>query len=1168
MNGKDASVDSTATVQPHARQDRHGGSRWMVVLLILVTTLFLLRFIAPQTVGEQTRRHLQSQFQSHYVGYDVSIGSGRMEPNTGLIYEDIRIAKPIVRAPVIAGSGEVRRMQSAGQGKRVQEPLLQIDQMVVVTRTDLSRLLEQENPISSDRIVLRGVNAYAWIDEATPLGSMSSEQQIRLGLQSLLPMPKFGKAPCPRIEIHDLTIHLGYANEADNSFNVNVDNVLITNALSTEGGRSTKITATGNCVLADKFILSVKTENKQSLVTAELKDLSYSSRWLDRLPRSIVQHPQVAPLLAQLKTSNAQGVTVTGDLSAAVTLGKNQPLNYAVKMRVHDGAYRHPRTVMALKDLRGVVTCSPGKVVIESGQGYWGKARLNVSGELAVGSRAVASSQVVSSELAASSKWAVSGELAVSAENLLLDNSIASLLTPKLHEQWLKFLPQGIVDVPSSRITLADGKVNATGTVVCKGVDVEFDKFPYPVRHITGTIELREGRIRSQSILGQIGGQTLHCLFDLPQKPQLDPSGLVHLATNAPIAIDAELLEALTPRGLAQSPLEGFVRSLQPGGAIRLVRGTLSTEADGTKHQEFEVDVSDGNMRFERFPYPLYNVAGKVLVKDRLVQLQNFHGANVNGGSITCNGHYVIGKKVAPTMVRASHVNGLYQGPLPNHGLELRFQASRIALDESLRSSLPDYSQQTWSQLSPSGVVDQLDVTLIQPHLAAPIELSIQGKQLESRQSQADMLRLQPVSLPYRLDILDGSVRYENGEVIIDSMRAAHGQSMVSTAGSCRQLTNGRWLLSLDLHSGSRLIPDAELINALPESMRSTIRSLNLRGPFGLSGQTQTLLSSDEFPDPEFGWGVLLQLEGNRIGDVGPVHSLRGELTINGRKNAQGFYADGEVRIDSMHIEDLQITGIRGPYRINDTSLTLGGVPNAPRQGQAAVNPAPIEGRLFGGSVAIRGGMNLSDAAFAVNMSLQNAKLASVLSELQQAKGELQTDTVGNLSAQMYLEGILGTKELLRGNGKAVLSGAKMYELPLLVQLLNVVSITPTEEAAFTNGEAVFNLNEDLIVFEDLKLWGSLIALHGSGMLDGRQDLNLRFDTRVSPRNIFTRVLSPLGDQPYTLWTIDVNGPLNDPKVKGRTLEGVGNTFQQIIGRVNGTITGPGDRGVKSPVPQ
>jgi hypothetical protein len=799
--------------------------------------------------------------------------------------------------------------------------------------------------------------------------------------------------------------------------------------------------------------------------------------------------------------------------------------------------------------LRGVVTCYPGKVVIESGQGYWGKARLNVAGDLSLGVTTAAGSP------------ALLGDFAVSAENLLLDNSIAALLTPKLHEQWLKFLPQGIVDVPESRITLADGKVNATGTVVCKGVDVDFDKFPYPVRHITGRIELREGRIRSQNILGQIGGQTLHCLFDLPQKPQLNPSGLVHMATNAPIAIDAELLEALTPRGQTESPLEGFVRSLQPGGAVRLVRGTLSTDADGTKHQEFELDVSDGNMRFERFPYPLYNVAGKVLVKDRLVYLRDFHGANVNGGSITCNGHYVIGKKIEPTMVRASHVNALAQGALPNHGLELRFKASRIALDESLRSSLPDYSQQTWSQLSPSGVVDQLDVTLIQPHLAAPIELAIRGKQFESRQSQADVLRLQPVSLPYRLDIIDGLVRYENGEVIIDSMRAEHGQSLVSTAGSCRKLANGRWLLSLDLHSGSRLIPDAELINALPESMRSTIRSLNLRGPIGLSGQTQTLLSSDEFPDPEFGWGVLLQLEGNRIGDVGPVHSLRGELTINGRKNAQGFYADGEVRIDSMHIEDLQITGIRGPYRINDTSLTLGGVPNAPRQGQAPLNPAPIEGRLFGGSVAIRGGMNLSDAAFAVNMSLQNAKLAEVLSEFQDAKGELPTDSSGNLSAQMYLEGILGTKELLRGNGKAAVNGAKMYELPLVVQLLNVVSITPTEEAAFTNGEAVFNLNEDLIVFEDLKLYGSLIALHGSGMLDGRKELNLRFDTRVSPRNTFTRIVRPLGDQPYTLWTIDVNGPLSDPKVKGRTLEGVGNTFQQILGRVNGAITGPSDRG-------
>ena len=84
-----------------------------------------------------------------------------------------------------------------------------------------------------------------------------------------------------------------------------------------------------------------------------------------------------------------------------------------------------------------------------------------------------------------------------------------------------------------------------------------------------------------------------------------------------------------------------------------------------------------------------------------------------------------------------------------------------------------------------------------------------------------------------------------------------------------------------------------------------------------------------------------------------------------------------------------------------------------------------------------------------------------------------------------------------------------------------------------------------------LKLWGSLIALQGHGMLDRRRELELTFNTRVSPRNTFTRILGPIIDQRYTLWTVDVTGPLDDPSIERRALEGVGQTIERLFQGMN-----------------
>ncbi len=340
-----------------------------------------------------------------------------------------------------------------------------------------------------------------------------------------------------------------------------------------------------------------------------------------------------------------------------------------------------------------------------------------------------------------------------------------------------------------------------------------------------------------------------------------------------------------------------------------------------------------------------------------------------------------------------------------------------------------------------------------------PLNLDITATQHERQQVTSRSLSLRPSSLPYRIDVTGGRVRYDGSQVTIESIHGKHDASTLSADGRCIEDENGRWELLLTLHSGSRLRPDAELIAALPDSMREAMRRLQLRGPVSVRGQTRFALPDATHQDTAFEWDLVLQLEGNRIADVGPVHSLRGELSVKGMSDELGLRAIGDVRIDSMNVHDLQITGIRGPFSIDGDRLHLGGqaadrnirpvsleqtslegklsglpaagtVANAYAADVALPQAPSISGKLFDGSIDMDGEVVLSSGAFDVGLAVKNAQVPTLLADF----GHTDNELTGTFTGQTRLQGNLGTTDLLKGNGAAKVTGANLYKLPLIVQ--------------------------------------------------------------------------------------------------------------------------------------
>jgi hypothetical protein len=319
--------------------------------------------------------------------------------------------------------------------------------------------------------------------------------------------------------------------------------------------------------------------------------------------------------------------------------------------------------------------------------------------------------------------------------------------------------------------------------------------------------------------------------------------------------------------------------------------------------------------------------------------------------------------------------------------------------------------------------------------------------------------------------------------------------------------------------------------------MRVAMRALQLRGPVSVRGQTRFAMPDQLHPEPAIQWDLVLQLEGNRIADVGPVHALRGELSVQGVRDDGAIRAVGEVRIDSLHVHEIQITGIRGPFAIEGDMLYLGSVVPT-LDGQTPLvdrsERPSIRGRLFDGSLDLDGKVVLSSGNFDVGLTVHQAQMPTLLADFGHSDKEL----TGTLTGQTHLQGNLSTSDLLKGNGSGRVTGANLYKLPLIVQVLNLLRIKATEDVAFTDGEMTFTLFGDTVTFSHLKIWGDLVELQGGGTLNRRRELDLTFNTRVSPQNTFTQLMSPL-NQRYTLWTIDVHGPMHDLEIERKGLDGV-----------------------------
>ncbi len=183
----------------------------------------------------------------------------------------------------------------------------------------------------------------------------------------------------------------------------------------------------------------------------------------------------------------------------------------------------------------------------------------------------------------------------------------------------------------------------------------------------------------------------------------------------------------------------------------------------------------------------------------------------------------------------------------------------------------------------------------------------------------------------------------------------------------------------------------------------------------------------------------------------------------------------------------------------------------------------------LGGQVTVDGTLTLTDARYQFNATLADADVPTMLADLGQPHAAVRGRCGMTLN---NIQGIMGQNRALSGMGTAYLREANLYQLPPIVMLLGVLRVDPREDTAFTTGDTKFHIDGDRVVFDSIQLWGDLIALYGGGTINARRDLDLVFDTHVSPQSVWSQVMRPISGQRYNLWSIQVQGTMDNPDIR------------------------------------
>ena len=672
-------------------------------------------------------------------------------------------------------------------------------------------------------------------------------------------------------------------------------------------------------------------------------------------------------------------------------------------------------------------------------------------------------------------------------------------LPAALQKVYADFAPLGRVDV-TAHLTFDGQQWQPDATIQCHDLALQYIRFPYRVVGGTGTISLRQGHL-SAKLRMLTGSQVVHCRAEVDQ-PGPAFTGWIDIQSQGPVSVDEKLLAAL------ESKYQRIVRAFHPRGQAS-IQGQLRREpGQPALERQLFITLHDCSIQHDRFAYPIDKVNGSLQLTGNDWQFRHLTGRNDSA--------YIVGE-------------GSWNAAAPDgNQLRLQFTATDVPLADELRQALSPGAQRLWSNLRPRGNIDHLTVGMKYSATTGKFGVEVKGEKWPPGQNaEGRALSIEPTWFRYRMDNLTGSIHYDDGLIDLSGLAASHGRTTIEADGKAQVLGDGGCRLDLKRLSVDRLESDADLIAALPPAIGQGLSRLAIEGPMNVLGSLAVTVPGKSDQQPSLQWDLKCDMDRGRLATATPVEHICGGVRLIGGSGPGGAASRGELEIDSAVVRGVQLTQIGGPLVLDGQRVVFG--VDAERDVHDRV-PRPITASALMGQLTANGELRLTAAGeFGVQMALENADLATVMSELAPRQRGLSGKVFGLVNMSGTLEGA----HTWRGNGQVRLRDADIYELPVMIATLKLLTVQRPDRTAFNTANIDFRIEGDDLALDRIDFNGDAICLKGTGRMTGQRDVDLNFYPQFGRDELQLPIFRPLvSETSRQLMLIQVTGTLDRPHVE------------------------------------
>ncbi len=868
---------------------------------------------------------------------------------------------------------------------------------------------------------------------------------------------------------------------------------------------------TGDYARSMTYSGSLNLDKKQINVEANIEQCELSDRLYNALPLEALPRDELARRMAEMRlVKNVMGIMSSKCLfSYDGSAEEGHKLRYRIAGEVIKGRWDWNNASEPLTNIQVKYDVSEKEANIQSFSAQMGTGKIQMSYR-----------QTTYEENAPK-------ELKFRLENMPLSDRIVTQF-PQFFQSvvdvWKSVQPSGLITADAHLIF--DGRTWTPNVkLLCQNGALLYEKFPYPLSNLNGTIELNNQTLKvnlSDCVNIALGGE-----FAIP--PELFAlSG----GKNGTSNVKAEVLKkiagyfqvrarniAITDKVVNACPVKAqeLIHQFDPRGAVN-VDVRLDVRGNGTP-MDLIVDINLINCsgRYEPFPYPLRNLNGRLYMKNHFWTFENL---TVNTTPVKITG--------------SGRVN--LQADQP-HDFVLNLKMSDLPVDKVLSSSMPEESAKLINGLGITGSVDaQVDIAMRLGVDKGP-KLKIHAVPI------GEEFSIRANAFPYRLDKVSGTIDYEDGRFAVKDFTGYHNQTLLCCQIDGLVVPGSGWKANLSRVAVDRLKMDRDLIETIPEDMRKSITSLNLNGPLHYRGNIN-LNYNYKNPKPlSAQWNGEIGVQEVSINKGITLRGICGGITTAGYMVNGEFYSEGQLAIESALWNMIQFSNIKGPYQINNNQLFFGTgasevmkriFPDASNTFQRPINaitdgqPHSLSAKVFGGDFFADIVMLSGDVSrFGVYAALQNARLEQC--------GEVTESErlMGKFHVVVNMWGVAGDMNSLGGRGELRLKEADIYHLPAMVSMLKLLSIKQPSQNAFSDAEAAFRIAGPHLFFDKFNLRGDAISLYGKGEMDFNKRVNMSFYTLVGKGDYYIPVIHDVfRGVSKNVMRVRMEGPINHLQIR------------------------------------